>query len=306
MSDIQKSTTKVIVLGNEKGGTGKSTTAMHLIVALMRDGDKVASIDLDTRQGSLTRYIENRRAFAQSKQVKLPIPSHKLFEASALDNVSDAREDERVRFDRLIMKLAGDFDYIVIDCPGSDSYLGRHALTLTNTLVTPVNDSYVDLDVLAKVGGTPPRVIGPSTYSQIVWQQRQQRRRLNGGPIDWVVLRNRLSPLDSRNKVNVGETLIRLAEQIGFRLVEGFFERTIFRQLFLQGLTVLDLREDGTSVSLSLSHVAARQEVRTVLNAVKYEAPAEDPEETAAPIHPTLTGAPSVAIAASGAGPAKA
>ena len=135
-------------------------------------------------------------------------------------------------------------------------------------LITPVNDSFIDLDLLARIGGTPPRVLGPSVYSQTVWEGRQRRAMSGGRPIDWIVLRNRLSPLESRNKKSVGLTLEELARRIGCRCLDGFHERVIFRQLFLQGLTVLDLREEGAGVALNMSHVAARQEIRRLADAV--------------------------------------
>ncbi|MCY4395532.1 MAG: AAA family ATPase [Rhodospirillaceae bacterium] len=250
---------KVIVLGNEKGGTGKSTTAMHLIVALLRDGRAVASVDLDGHQGTLTRYVENRRSFAESEGLRLQLPDHHRVAGGDAD-IAEA--------DALIDRLAASRDYVVLDCPGTDNALARHAISRADVLITPVNDSFIDLDLLARIGGTPPRVLGPSVYSQTVWEGRQ-RRAMNGGrPIDWIVLRNRLSPLDSHNKKNVGLTLDELARRIGCRCLDGFHERVIFRQLFLQGLTVLDLREDGAGVALNMSHVAARQEIRRLADAV--------------------------------------
>src|ERR1700680_579834 len=66
----------VIVLGNEKGGSGKSTTAMHIAVALLKAGQRVATIDLDSRQKSFTHYVENRRAWAQRGQIALELPTH--------------------------------------------------------------------------------------------------------------------------------------------------------------------------------------------------------------------------------------
>lgn len=249
----------VVVLGNEKGGTGKSTTAMHLIVALLRDGRSVASVDLDGHQGTLTRYIENRRSFAASEGLRLQLPDHHRLAGGGPDTAEA---------DALIDRLAAAHDYVVLDCPGTNNPLARHAISRADILITPVNDSFVDLDLLARIGGTPPRVLGPSVYSQTVWEGRQ-RRAMNGGrPIDWIVLRNRLSPLDSRNKKNVGLTLDELARRIGCRCLDGFHERVIFRQLFLQGLTVLDLREDGAGVALNMSHIAARQEIRRLTDAV--------------------------------------
>ena len=265
---------KVIVLGNEKGGTGKSTTAMHLIVALLRDGRSVASVDLDGHQGTLTRYIENRRGFAESEGLRLQLPEHHRFGGAAeagADRGSERGPDndaDSSAVDALIDRLAAPHDYVVLDCPGTDNALVRHAISRADILITPVNDSFVDLDLLARIGGAPPRVLGPSVYSQTVWEGRQ-RRAMNGGrPIDWIVLRNRLSPLDSRNKKNVGLTLDQLARRIGCRCLDGFHERVIFRQLFLQGLTVLDLHEDGAGGALNMSHIAARQEIGRLADAV--------------------------------------
>ncbi len=261
---------KTVVLGNEKGGTGKSTAAMHLIVALLRDGRSVASIDLDGHQGTLTRYVENRRSFAESEGLRLQLPDHRRVGGPAGSAGSGTADPAALRpeTDALIDRLAATHDYVVLDCPGTDNALARHALSRADILITPINDSFVDLDLLARVGGTPPRVLGPSVYSQTVWEGRQRRAMGGGRPIDWIVLRNRLSPLDSRNKKRVGATLEELAGRIGFRWLDGFHERVIFRQLFLQGLTVLDLREDGAGVPLNMSHVAARQEIRRLADAV--------------------------------------
>lgn len=258
---------KVVVLGNEKGGTGKSTTAMHLIVALLREGKSVASVDLDVHQGTLTRYIENRRKFVEGEG-RLQLPEHRRVagqETAAPGLVGTTGPAEA---DALIDRLAATHDYVVLDCPGTDNPLARHAISRADILITPVNDSFVDLDLLARIGGTPPRVLGPSVYSQTVWEGRQRRAMSGGRPIDWIVLRNRLSPLDSRNKKNVGAVLEQLATRIGFRSLDGFHERVIFRQLFLQGLTVLDLREEGSGVALNMSHIAARQEIRRLADAV--------------------------------------
>jgi len=267
MSETASSNGHVIVLGNEKGGTGKSTTAMHLVVALMRDGHDVGTIDLDSHQGTFSRYVENRRTFSDSKTVRLPLPDHKRFEYPTNGNIAETL----IKLDQMVAALRVENDYVVLDCPGSDNPLARHAISIADTLITPVNDSFIDIDLLARIGGTPPRVMGPSVYSQIVWEQKQERAQKDGGKIDWIVLRNRLSPLESRNQKNVGITLEQLADRIGFRLIDGFHERVIFRQLFLQGLTVLDLRDEGTNVSLNLSHVAARQEIRRLLEAVKFQ-----------------------------------
>jgi chromosome partitioning protein len=66
----------VVVLGNEKGGSGKSTIAMHVAVALLAVGQRVATVDLDSRQKSFTHYIEHRRAWARRAGIDLKVPVH--------------------------------------------------------------------------------------------------------------------------------------------------------------------------------------------------------------------------------------
>lgn len=264
------SAAKVIVLGNEKGGSGKSTTAMHLTVALLRQGLKVGSLDLDARQGSFSRYLENRQAFMASNGVQLPMPDHFRLLRAEHDSRAAAEADERKRFSQALQQL-GDKDFIIADTPGADTHLARLAHQRGDILITPLNDSFLDLDLLARVDPEGRKVIGPSVYSQMVWEQRQARARSGGQPIDWIVLRNRLSQVDAHNKRRIESLLTMLAKRIGFRLGPGFGERVIFRELFTKGLTLLDLADSGQK--LSLSHVAARQEVRALLDALNLGVP---------------------------------
>jgi chromosome partitioning protein len=257
----------IVVLGNEKGGSGKSTTTMHLIVALLHDGYKVGSIDLDARQGTLSRYVENRRELARSEGLKLLLPEHRAVLRSTLDSAAAGREDEAVRLAAALADLAG-CDFVVIDTPGSDNSLSRLGHARADTLITPLNDSFLDLDLLARLDGTGKRIKGPSLYAEMVWDQRKQRALADGGSIDWIVMRNRLSSLDARNKRQIGRLLDDLARRIGFRQAPGFTERVVFRELFPRGLTLLDLRQGEAGVALSMSHVAARQEVRALLAAI--------------------------------------
>ena len=259
----------VIVVGNEKGGSGKSTTAMHVIVALMAAGGSVGSVDLDGRQQTLTRYIGNRRAFCEAKSLKLPIPAHRVVERSELPAQSEARADEGQRFQAALTAVGSNADFVVIDAPGSDTWLSRLGHACADTLITPLNDSFIDLDLLATVDSDTFEVIRPSLYSEMVWEARKCRAMTDRGSIDWVVMRNRLATLDAKNKQRVAGVLNKLARRIGFRLAPGFGERVIFRELFLSGLTLLDLKEPGAGVDISMSHVAARNEVRALLAALK-------------------------------------
>ncbi|MCZ6861050.1 MAG: AAA family ATPase [Alphaproteobacteria bacterium] len=257
---------RVVVIGNEKGGTGKSTTAMHLIVGAMREGARVASIDLDSGQASLTRYVTNRQAFAEEHRVSLVIPEHHRIVLSDSDSRADAAKEDIERLSDELMRLSENYDVIFVDSPAGDSSVARGAMAFADTLVTPVNDSFIDLDLLVRLEGDPPQPKGPSRYSEAVWEQRKVRASSGGDPIDWVVLRNRIASLSSRNQVSVAEILDELSQSIGFRIADGFGERVVYRELFVQGLTVLDLREVGAGVSLSMSHLAARQEVRRLLD----------------------------------------
>ena len=261
---------QIIVLGNEKGGSGKSTTAMHLIVALLRADASVGSIDLDARQGTLTRYVENRRATAG--ELPLPLWRHIPIDASRLDSATAATAEERARLTQTLTELA-DCDFIVIDTPGSDTGLSRIGHAQADILITPLNDSFLDLDLLARLDGQGKHIKGPSIYAEAVWEQRKRRALADGGSIDWIVMRNRLSSLDARNKRDIGRLLEQLSKRIGFRLAPGFSERVIFRELFPRGLTLLDLNTGKGGPALNMSHVAARQEVRALLQAVGIASP---------------------------------
>lgn len=262
----------VIVVGCEKGGSGKSTTSMHLIVALLRLGYRVGTVDLDARQWTLTRYLSNRAATVQRDRMALPMPRHFFLAPSEKVNRQEAQEEDRTRFEAILAKLKAESDYVVIDCAGTDSFLARVAHSYADTLVTPVNDSFVDLDVVAHVDGRTGDILRPSVYAEMVWDQRKARAKRDGGSIDWIVMRNRLSNLEANNKREMGEVLDRLAKRIGFRLAPGFSERVIFRELFLQGLTMLDVFDQSAAASGGkprMSHVAARQEVRALINSLQ-------------------------------------
>ncbi len=255
----------IVVLGNEKGGSGKSTTAMHIVAALMAEGYRVGTVDLDSRQRTLSRYIDNRRVYANRNDLTLPLPEHRIVAPSSADNRTDAQADEYERLNAAVRELTAVNDYVVIDCPGSDGHLARLGHGLADTLITPVNDSFIDIDLLASVDPDTFDVAGPSHYAEMVWEQRKHRLLRDGSSIDWLVMRNRLSSLDARNKRRTGRVLERLAGRVGFRLAPGFGERVIYRELFLQGLTLLDLG-NGKARSMTMSHVAARQELRGLMN----------------------------------------
>ena len=272
----------VIVLGNEKGGTGKSTTAMHIIVGLLREGYTVGAIDLDARQGTLARYFDNRLVYAASHGLDLPHPVYRAIGRSDLRDRYAAKKNDRLRLAEVLRELSATCDVIVMDTPGSDNPLSRNAHSYADILVTPINDSFVDLDLLGRVDVETNEVRELSSYSEMVWEQKKVRAQRDGGSIDWIVMRNRLATLDTRNKRNMDAALDGLARRLGLRLAHGFSERVIFRELFLKGLTLLDVREEGADVTLTMSHMAALQEVRNLLQAIGVPEAVDVPDVAAA------------------------
>jgi chromosome partitioning protein len=260
---------RVIVVGNEKGGSGKSTVAMHLAIALMKSGYSVASLDLDSRQKTFTHYIENRHAWTQEKGLSLQIPDHHYFvEKMDHPTAEDEEADGNALVDQLTA-LAHTRDFIVIDTPGRDSPLGRLAHAMADTLITPMNDSFVDLDVLATVDREALSVTGPSQYARMVEEARQKRAQSGFAATDWVILRNRLATHETRNARSIGQCLAELSSMLNFRCVEGLAERVIFREFFARGLTALDTLDAKTlGIRPTLSHAAARLEVDALLKAI--------------------------------------
>ncbi|MBX9843450.1 MAG: division plane positioning ATPase MipZ [Xanthobacteraceae bacterium] len=260
---------RVIVVGNEKGGSGKSTVAMHISVALLKLGHRVATLDLDTRQKSFTAYVENRRTWSGRVNRALPMPEH-----FTIEHGSEA--DEAAGCTALADKidaLAETYDTIVIDTPGRDGSLARLAHSMADTLVTPLNDSFVDFDLLGTVDPETFAVSGINHYAQMVDDVRTQRRMIDSNTIDWIVLRNRLSMTSTRNKRLVGQALTQLSQMLDFRCVDGFAERMIFREFFPRGLTALDdLNEATLGTRPTMSHVTARQEVAALVNAMALTA----------------------------------
>jgi chromosome partitioning protein len=255
---------RVIVVGNEKGGSGKSTVAMHISIALMKAGYRVATIDLDGQQKSFTNYIENRRSWAQRVARDLEIPLHFCIEQGG---AGEAAGDTALV--DTIEGLGQNYDFIVIDTPGHAGGQSRLAHSLADTLVTPLNDSFVDFDLLGVVDAESFAVSDISHYSKMVDEVRQQRQVADNRSIDWVVLRNRLSMLGTRNKRLVGEALTELARRLGFRSIDGLAERMIFREFFPRGLTALDdLDETTLGTRPTLSHATARREVASLISAM--------------------------------------
>mgnify|MGYP000371466370 FL=1 len=253
----------IIVVGNEKGGSGKSTTAMHIIVSLMKKNFNVSVIDLDSRQKSLARYLENRLNYSDKNDIHLSIPDVYILSRSMEGDIDNMMFEDTKNFTELVDELHKDSDFILIDCPGSDSNLARLAHSVADTLITPINDSFVDLDLLATVNPDTYKIEKLSLYSEMVWDARKHRAMTDRGTIDWIVMRNRTSSLDALNKRRVNEALKELQKRVSFRYIQGLGERVVYRELFPRGLTLVDARD--TDEKISMSHIAARQEIRRLM-----------------------------------------
>lgn len=241
---------RVIVVGNEKGGAGKSTIATHVAVALMHAGASVATLDLDRRQLSMAHFFANRRSWAKANDVSLPM--NQMLEADAPEDLPEA--------------LTAETHFIIVDTPGADTPLSRAAHRAADLVVTPMNDSFVDFDMLGVVDPVDLTVVRPSLYAEVVWEAKKRAAVERRETIDWVVVRNRLASVEPRNRKRVDERVAFLARRVGFRTVAGLRDRVIYRELFPFGLTISDLSSKVRPVQVALSHVAARQELRRLMS----------------------------------------
>ncbi len=252
-----------IVFANEKGGTGKSTTAVHVAVALAYQGAKVAALDLDVRQRTFYRYCENRAETQRRRGVALPGP---VFDVCHGDSVEELEEEAA--------RIGEGMDFLLFDTPGRDDPFARHVAASADTLVTPMNDSFVDFDLIGQVDAESFKVRKLSFYAELIWEARIKRSRATieqqKREMDWVVVRNRTGYTDARNQRRIDEALTELSKRVGFRAVQGLSERVIYRELFPSGLTLLDKGHLG---ELGTSHLVARQELRNLIGNLNLQLP---------------------------------
>ncbi len=268
---MQNKNTHIIVIGNEKGGAGKTTTSMHLISSLLHLGFKVSSFDADCRQQSLSRYLENRTKHSQKHNITLKMPKHFILAESTDREVEQRQIQDHQQLKELVEKELSSADmpdFIIIDTPGSNTYLSNYAHSVADTIITPINDSFLDLDVIAQIEADTLKIIRPSFYAQSIWEQKMEKAKRSKGEINWVVVRNRLSAIDAKNKQKMSEVLDKLSARLGFKVASGFNERVIYRELFLHGLTLLDVKQGVMEITMNLSHIAAKQELNNLLRQI--------------------------------------
>jgi chromosome partitioning ATPase len=261
MSDTAAKSAHVIVVSNEKGGTGKSTICMHLAIKLLQEGFSVATFDLDGRQGTLTKYIENRKNFRTVKGIYLPTPEHFCYVPESNPTLYQRSLEQ---LNQHIRQLSGKFDAIVIDTPGNKNYLFEEAHKFADTLITPISDSLIDLSVMADIDFTQDRISGPGPYSEFIWEIKKYLAAKGKPYLNWIVVGNKFSSLNSRNKNLVFAYLDKLSKLYGFRFLPGLKDRVIYKELFLEGLTVLDMSHDKLRLKMSMSHLAAKHEIKNL------------------------------------------
>jgi len=287
----------VIVIGNQKGGSGKSTFAMHIILALLKAGKRVACFDLDLNQQTLTRYLANRREWDRKHGRRLELPDYypvkerdaygtarnlKQFIAQFtkdgraqkegfIDSSSSLNHSADLR--QFISQLeeigrADKHDFIVIDTPSGVQHLSLIAHGMADTLITPINDSFFDLDVLVAMESSDlePQL---SVYANMVWRALEARSKVSGRATDWIIVRNRLEPLESNNQRQITLVLDVVQRKLGFRVARGLLERPAYREFFAAGLTVFDFAEGSeSSVESGRTNSLARVEIENLIQEI--------------------------------------
>jgi chromosome partitioning protein len=218
----------------------------------------------------MTRFFENRRSWSTSARWQIEHPTHRALPRGEL---ADARANEALEFATFadaIGAVEHDYEFVVIDTPAADSYLMRLAHSLADTLVSPINDSYVDIDVFSRVQHDRSQRGAISQYAELVREARRKRRIVDNGMIDWVVVRNRIASIASHNARQIAVSVGRLAHELRFRVADGLHDRVIFRELFPIGLTALDPIEQGADQgALTSSQLAARREIESLVSSLE-------------------------------------
>jgi chromosome partitioning protein len=219
------------------------------------------------------RFFENRRAWLENKKLPLPEPIQLRLSEDDIALAAAPESEQVERFEAAFARGLEEADFVLIDTPGGDTAISRLAHGRADLIVTPMNDSFVDFDMLGHVDPVTMELTTPSLYSQSVWEARKARA-MSGQrqALDWVVLRNRLATTEARNRKRLEDRLTALAKRVGFRMGPGLRDRVIYRELFPFGLTIADLSPQVRPVPVSLQHLAARQELRALMHSLGLSA----------------------------------
>jgi chromosome partitioning protein len=251
----------IIVFANEKGGVGKSTTAFHICVALCNAGHKVAALDIDLRQLTLDRALNARMDSAREYGVDLLGPRQILLAQS-----TEAELETKIRMAQI------ECAFIIIDVGGHDSAIARRAIFMADTIVTPVNDSFIDLDMLGRIDPRTGELKTLGAFARLVEHLKEPGLALRARPLDWVVMQNRARGMTTKNERKFIDALNAIAPVAGFRLIPGLRERVVYRELFPIGLTLFDL---GMIPNLGRAQPAAQKEIAQMIDALNLSGAAQ-------------------------------
>ena len=255
---------KVVVFGNEKGGSGKTTTAFHIAIILTKAGKKILAIDIDIRQKSFTRYLDNRNKTIERDKLPLQLP----YIMSISDELIKSVDKDSSELKNIIDQKRQEYDFIIVDTPGHYNALSKAVHEQADIIITPINDSFLDVDLLGQVNNQHYTDLKAGVYSNMIFECKKKRALIDKKEIEWYVIRNRISSTTTNNMQNIEEAINKLSSKYGFKVISGFGDRVIFKELFLDGLTLSDART-SPKVKINLSTVAARNELREIVKAIE-------------------------------------
>lgn len=246
---------QVVTISGFKGGTGKTTIASLLGVAAVKDGLRVASLDLDRNTRNLSSFLTLRRA------ARLQSPDHVMLMDSDQDVRSNAKPKHSGRLEPLIRMAKMDgYDLLIIDTSSGNLADVYEAHLLADVILTPMNESPADMHGLFAPLGTAaaPRI----NYREMIDTVRFDRKRAGLPVQQWHVVMNRVSALPSKVGNLINERVNAMAKGAGFQAVWSLRDRVVHRALALEGRTAFDTPANG---KLTMSELAGRSEVRALL-----------------------------------------